>query len=391
MNSNLLRKIGILSVSMLTGTIAAINGNISYIAQSFPNEQISTIELISTLPSLTLIISLLTCNNISKKIGMKKTVLIGTIIVAVFGTLPFVLNNIYLILISRALLGFGTGLFNSLLVMFVNKLFVDEERTTMIGWLAAMGSGGGIIVTFISGQLLKYGWQYSFLSYLIGVLSFILFLLFVPDISSDKKSININNNGLSTKIIAPYLILLFFACTCYMVFGVKISSLILEGQYGSSQTGSYVIMALCIGSLICGTLFGKLVNILKSNILPIGYILIGISMFLLSISKNEILTILAGALAGFGNSSAIPYILNRINNKNMKNLALCSSLVYVAYNFGSFISPYSAIIIQFISPFYGVSGLFLTLAILWLLFALLTFLIEKAVNSLEIKEMKVKQ
>lgn len=379
-------KLGILSVSMLTGTIAAINGNISLIAKSFPDVAISTVELISTLPSLFLIGSLLTCNTIAEKIGMKKTVLLGSLLVGLFGTAPFFLSNIYWILISRALLGFGTGLFNSLLVTFVAKFFDGEERTTMIGWLAAMGSGGGILVTFISGQLLRFGWQYSFLSYAIGFLSFLLFLFFVPDVETKKKTKGIKTTGYSTKVIIPYLILLFFACTCYMVFGVKISALISEGNYGSSQTGSYVIMSLCVGSLLSGTFFGKNLKILQSKILPCGFLIVGSAMFLLSISNNEFLTIFAGFVAGFGNANVIPYVLNRINTSNRKNAALCSALVYVAYNLGSFISPYSAIVIQMITPFRDMKGLFLTLAILWCVFACCTFGVEKLVNRLEQKE-----
>ena len=60
---------------------------------------------------------------------------------------------------------------------------------------------------------------------------------------------------------------------------------------------------------------------------------------------------------------------NNINGSGMKKAALASSLIYVAFNLGFFISPYGAIAIQALSPFPGMSGLFLMLAVLWVAFA----------------------
>lgn len=364
-------KIGILSVSMIVGTAAAINGNIASIAQSFPDVPLSTVELISTIPSFALIISILCSTFISKKVGMKNTILLGTVLCAFSGVIPFFVSEIYTILISRAVFGFGIGLFNSLLVTYITKLYTGEERTQMIGFHQATGSLGGILITFISGQLLKVSWNASFLSYAVGFVSIFLFGIFVRPVTftEEKKT----DEGTSSMVqITPWIVLLFFTYICYMTYGVKISTLIKEAGYGSASTGSYVIMTLCIGSVLAGTYFSKTLKIFKEKLLPLSYAIVAVSMFLLAISTSSTLTLIAGFLSGVGNASIIPFILNRINSSDIRNKPFCSSLVYIATNLGSALAPYGAIIISSLSPFSGISGLFLSLSLLFVFFGIIT-------------------
>lgn len=364
-------KIGILSVSMIVGTAAAINGNIASIAHSFPDVPLSTVELISTIPSFALIISILCSTFISKKVGMKNTILLGTVLCAFSGVIPFFVSEIYTILISRAVFGFGIGLFNSLLVTYITKLYTGEERTQMIGFHQATGSLGGILITFISGQLLKVSWNASFLSYAVGFVSIFLFGIFVRPVTftEEKKT----DEGTSSMVqITPWIVLLFFTYICYMTYGVKISTLIKEAGYGSASTGSYVIMTLCIGSVLAGTYFSKTLKIFKEKLLPLSYAIVAVSMFLLAISTSSTLTLIAGFLSGVGNASIIPFILNRINSSDIRNKPFCSSLVYIATNLGSALAPYGAIVISSLSPFSGISGLFLSLSLLFVFFGIIT-------------------
>jgi MFS family permease len=152
---DLLLKTALLCCTIIVSATAAINGNISEIAKAFPGVQLSTVELISTIPSLFLMISVLTSRNIAKAIGYKKTVLIGIGIDVICGVIPMVISNIYVILISRALFGFGVGMFNSLMVALICYFYDGNERSTMIGLQGTIGGLGGLVVTFISGQLLK--------------------------------------------------------------------------------------------------------------------------------------------------------------------------------------------------------------------------------------------
>ena len=119
MDKKILR-FALLSASLLVGSAAAINANIPAMAQHFDQVPLSMVEMLTTVPSLFLMISVLTSSLIAKRVGYKQTITIGLGIVMIAGIVPLLIDNFMIILISRAMLGFGVGLFNSLLVSMIN-------------------------------------------------------------------------------------------------------------------------------------------------------------------------------------------------------------------------------------------------------------------------------
>lgn len=132
-----LLKGSILSASLLVASGPAINANIPQIAAAFPDIPLATIELLSTIPSLFLMLSVLMSSFIANKLRIKRTIMIGLGLVMVCGFIPALINNFYLIVVSRALLGFGIGLFNSLLVILANYFYEGHERTAFYGLQAS--------------------------------------------------------------------------------------------------------------------------------------------------------------------------------------------------------------------------------------------------------------
>lgn len=93
-------KYSLLSASLLVGSAPAINANIPAMASAFDTIPLAMIEMLTTVPSLFLMISVLISSFIAKKIGYKQTASLGLLIVAVSGILPVFVSNFYLILIS---------------------------------------------------------------------------------------------------------------------------------------------------------------------------------------------------------------------------------------------------------------------------------------------------
>ncbi|MFQ6792356.1 MAG: MFS transporter [Thomasclavelia sp.] len=357
-------KISLLSVSMLVTTAPAINANIPSMAKAFSEIPLSMVEMISTIPSLFLMISVLTSSFIAKKIGYKQTILLGLVITACSGIIPVFINNFYIVLISRALLGFGIGLFNSLLIGLINYFFDGDEKTSLIGYHEALGGFGGIIITYVAGQLLNINWQASFLSYAIAFPVIFLFWKFVPKVETvdilsktskkEEKADNLQNGS----FIIAFMVLIFIGAVLNMTMGIKISALIEEIGYGTASDGSLVLMLLSFGSMLSGFLFGKMFKMLKDYILSLGFIVVAIAMLIIGISNNMILTVIGGFLIGFGFRVMMPYLTNIINNSHLKNPALGTSLLIVAYNLGSALAPYGSLLIQQLSWTDNLRGVF---------------------------------
>ena len=181
MRKGLLLKFSLLSASLLVASAPAINANIPAMAEAFPTIPLSMVEMLTTIPSMFLMLSVLISSFIAKKIGYKQTISLGLMIVAISGIIPIFIDNFYIILLSRACLGFGIGLFNSLLVSMISYFYDGDERSSIIGLQSACEGLGGMGITFIAGQLLRISWQSSFYAYFMAVPVVVLFVLFVPN------------------------------------------------------------------------------------------------------------------------------------------------------------------------------------------------------------------
>lgn len=362
-------KYSLLSASLLVGSAPAINANIPAMASAFDTIPLAMIEMLTTVPSLFLMISVLISSFIAKKIGYKQTASLGLLIVAVSGILPVFVSNFYLILISRAMLGFGIGLFNSLTVALVNSFYQGKDRAKMYGLQSAFEGAGGIFITFIAGQLLKIGWQAPFLAYAIAIPVCIVFIKFIPkvatanDISVDTNVI-VKENGFKKDniMLISFIALLFVAASLYMTMGIKVSTLITTAGYGNASDASLVIILLSLGAITAGTLFSKIIKIFKQLTPIIGLLILALAMFLIGISNSMIITLAGGFLTGFGFKIFMPYLIDRINNSQIKNTPLATSLLLVGFNLGAFISPYSSIFMQNIALSDSLNSLFMVLS-----------------------------
>lgn len=349
-----LLKISLLSASLLVASAPAINANIPAMAKAYSDIPLSMVEMITTIPSMFLMISVLLSSFIAKKFGYKQTIMLGLLTVAICGIIPLFIKNFYIVLASRALFGFGVGLFNSLLVAMITYFYEGDERTSLFGIQSACEGFGGMIITFLAGQLLKINWQAPFCAYFIAIPVVLLFGFFVPKV--DVKLVNKKNEHKSSQQeitneknnfpIIGFMGLVFVVAILYMIMGIKVSSLMTTEGYASASDASFVIMLLSLGAMISGVLFGKMVKRLNQFTLSVAFFILGIGMILIGISQNVILTVFGGFVIGFGFRMVLPYLFHRINNSHLSNKSLATSLILVSMNCGTFISPYASIFLQ---------------------------------------------
>ena len=392
MNKKIL-KIALLSVSMLVAVAPAINANIPAMKEAFPQIPLSMVEMITTIPSLFLMISVLTSGFIAKKIGYKQTIMLGLGIVAISGIIPVFIGNFYLVLFSRAALGFGIGLFNSLLIGLISYFFDGNERTTLIGYHEALGGLGGMLITYIAGQLMHVNWQAPFISYAIAIPVFFIFWKVIPKVKTEDilhkntKQVVVNDGKEGNfSIVFVFMILIVIGATLNMTMGIKVSSLIVEQGYGSASDASTVIMLLSLGAMISGFLFGKMYKIFKNYIMSVGFTITALAMFIIGISNTSWMTVLGGFLVGFGFRVMMPCLTNIVNSSHLKNPTLATSLLLVAYNLGSAFAPYGSMIIQKFSWTNDLRGVFYVDGIGFICLALIVFIVNKVKGKQPCKE-----
>lgn len=181
-------KSSLLSVAILSGSAGIINATIPKISENFPDISMTSIELLSTIPSITLLIVMLLGEAMLKKVPKKYSILAGIALVAMSGILPIMFEAYFALLLSRLILGIGLGLFSNSTVTLVTELFSEEEQGKMLGYRAALTSIGGAVLVIVGNSLSAIRWNYIFLAYTVAIPIGIYFLIFFPNINNKKDS-----------------------------------------------------------------------------------------------------------------------------------------------------------------------------------------------------------
>ena len=361
MKLNLAAKFSLLSISILLMSHLAISPVIPSL-YNFYNEQnsnigLASVESLATIPAMMITIFVLFSNIVIKFLGKKNTVLLGLIIIFIFGLIPVFTSNFKLVLISRLFLGAGIGLFNSLSISLISDFFDDSTRGAMIGLRTAFLNIGKALTTFISGYLVILGVQYTFLVYALALPIFILFLFFVPN------SENIYNKKVSVKFHKEtiYLtILTFFIGISYMGATIKIPTLLIEKYFYHPSTATNLLTILAISGIFSGLLFGFLVKRAKNLTLTIMLSFMTLGSMIFSFSNNISLFILGAILIGISFVGAMSfnffYISNKLENKFIN---FSTSIMLVGGNIGVILTPIiltklpeALYLEKFLTPFY---------------------------------------
>lgn len=355
MNSNiskmhsLLIIISLLAVNIVEQAASVVTGTIPGMAKSFPNESLVDIEMVTTVVSIFVTIFVLVSGAVVKIIGQKKTAVLGLLIATIASVVPGFSNSFIIILISRAVLGIGIGLANPLAISMIGLFFEGDQRARLMGWRSAIAGIGTAIMTYVAGKLLYINWQASYWVYLLFVPTLIMFLIFVPDVEQESNShlqkapqVYSESKEDSWLLITILALITFLVMTVVMVLAVKLPTYFIESKIGSATQASTSWSIVNFAGVLGGFLFGPCYKLMKKNVLPLGLLLGGIGIVLISVIESVTIIYIICVFIGISSSLIIPYIFNTISEKFSRIKApFFTSIVLVGSNLGASFSPYS--------------------------------------------------
>ena len=341
MKLNSFAKFSLLSISILLMSHLAISPVIPNLYTLYhgsnPNIGLASVESLATIPAMMITIFVLLSNGVIKFIGKKNTVLLGLLLIFVFGIVPAFTTNFKLVLISRLFLGAGIGLFNSLSISMISDFFDEDQRGTMIGLRTAFLNIGKALTTFISGYLLIYGIQYTFLVYALALPIFIIFLLFVPNAE------NVNNKKVSIKFHKETILLTlltFLVGISYMGATIKIPTLLAEKYHYQPDVARNLLTILALSGILSGVIFGILVKRFKNLTLPIMLSFMTVGSILFALTNNIVIFYVAAIFIGISFVGTMSfnffYVSNKLENKFIN---FATSVILVGGNIGVILTP----------------------------------------------------
>ncbi|HIH2528276.1 TPA: MFS transporter, partial [Enterococcus faecium] len=366
---SLLQKGAILSISLMLTSSQAINGVIPQMKQSFGISQ-SQSELLGTAPSITVILFILLSSYFAKRIGMKKTIILGLLLAGIGGIIPVFTATFQTVLISRVILGAGLGVYNSLAVTYISSLYSGNTRATLLGIRNSMEALGQTILIFLAGVLVNINWTASFLVYAIAFPVALLFALKVPEIRDENS--DIPENHVKEKMNPMVFALVLFAILLVMnsiAISVRFASIATEIKGVNFNASNYLALMPILG-ILAGFMFGPINKWIGKGTLYLGIIFFIISNLLIAVSNGNMTFLLTGLfLSSITGSWCFPFIfsnLDKVTTKNTINFA--TSLIFIGCNIGNFIAPIAMQLAQFLTrstnltaPFFVFAGIFIVI------------------------------
>ena len=222
-----------------------------------------------------------------------------------------------------------------------------------MGYSSAMNQMGGVIATLLSGLLANVSWRVSFLVYLMGLISIVLCLFFLPNdrITQEtpaKEGRGKENRGkkeasggagvFRSNIV--YILAMFLLMSAFFIYPANfaletVSEGIIPQNYIAVIMAGMDFIAFCGGLLFVRAkmLLGGKTKFLAPLCFLIGYLL-------LALLGGWAGTLLGSIFVGFANGAGIPFIMSEASMKAGKAAAttvmpLISAALYLA----QFVSP----------------------------------------------------
>ena len=331
----------ILSMSLLTVMAgAAIAPALGIIKAHFANAPELLIQLIVSIPALLIIITNLFFLKISQHLRTRAIATTGLLLYIIAGAGCFFINDIYLLLLMRAVLGVSVGLIMPLSTGLLAYYFPPEEQARLMGLSAAMNQMGGVVATLLAGLLATIEWNYAFLVYLLGLIALLMVHAWLPDEqlgSANKRGVPFEPRQLLK--FHPSVLGMLLLMMIFFIFPTNFAIITAQQTTLGSEIITIIMVALDVVAFFVGIFFGQLMRAFRTIIkyFAPAFFLIGYGAFL----AGNIGMIMTGATCiGIATGIGVPYLNTIASIKGGRNSATTvMPLLSAALYLGQFISP----------------------------------------------------
>ncbi|QFK71917.1 MFS transporter [Pradoshia sp. D12] len=309
---------------------AGVAGSImADLIKAFPNYNPSVVMLIATIPGFFQIIPSLLYGKLANKYSKRGLLFTGLAFFIIGGIMPFFIDNLFLIIAFRGLLGLGVGITLPLSVDIITSFFDGRDRDFLIGLgTSTVACIGAIFFQVVGGMLADaYNWQFGFLVYLFPILILALTFLYLPE---PKKQEVHNASFKEILFSAPKTVYGFTigqVIFTALVFGyvTNISIIIQAENLGNATEAGFAISLFTFGTLVVGLFFGPMRQLWPNFNIPFGILLTAVGILWCYYANTLMMINMASFLGGMGLGIVIPGVLARVSE--LSNLAKGISFV----------------------------------------------------------------
>jgi MFS family permease len=267
-------------------------------------------QLATGLPALGMVIAGLISGWLFERAGLRRPILGSLLAFALLGSAVIIIDASWLMLGTRLLLGFVTGLLAPGITTLVAQTYDGPARARVIGLQIGIGSLATLAAILISGATAQYiGWRAPFAIY--GVVGLLAFLLALPSVTGGRPpaAASVSSEwGILRHLWSIYIVSgLLFIVTIGV--GAQIPLLLTDHGVTAQVVQAVVVGTVTVFSTAGAFAYGRVRRALggKRNF-ALALLMCGAGMGVIGVSRGAVDAGIGAALVGSAMGLFIPHL-----------------------------------------------------------------------------------
>ena len=291
MKSNINRLIAIYSLSMANALVGTgISPALSSISAYFSDAPQVLVQMVVSLPSLMVLVVSLFYSPLTNRVSMRNICVLSLGLFTVGGMWGFFVENIYMLIFTRVLVGLAYGMMLPMSVGLVSYFYDKDQQQKLNGNIVVIAALVSILFMVIVGYLASISWRLCFLSYSFGIPCMWYCWQFIPNVTlkSPKNKISFS----LVKRVFPFALGIFSTMIMYFALLNNCSRIVLaEGTVNPAIIGM-VTSIQTLASMITGLFTDKLKKLLGQKLRLTIWVLALASALALSVPSSVVFLVI---------------------------------------------------------------------------------------------------
>lgn len=305
--------IAIVCISFLQGLQFCLTPVLGQIADHYNTVSVNYVQMLVTVPSIISMVIALASGKLVMIISKKKLLLLSSLIAFVVGFVPLFVDSFAVLFVSRAIYGVTMGMATTLNTAVVAEFFEGDERVSAMGIQGASVGVGMVLITTLAGWVGKADFRNAYYLNIIGLLAFVLLLVFLPEtgvVKPEKKSDAHMNRDvfiLSLFCMMEYFFLITFSTNIAMH---------LSGALAGDTSASGILTGVFSGvQIVAGLVLGYITKITKKMTMTCAMLSLAVGTLLISVAPSNMILLIVGAFfCGISQGVFVPTGMVAVSN-----------------------------------------------------------------------------
>lgn len=274
------------------------------------------VPIVLTLPALMIALFSPFAGWVADRLGRKRLLVIAMALYGCCGGLPLVLDDLRLILLSRAGLGLAEAAIMTCCTTLIGDYYSGRERARLLSWQTIATSLSASAFFMIGGVLGESGWRTPFAVYLVGLVFVPLMYLFIWEpLQRQAQAVEIapgdvDHSGFPWRALLVIYLLTMIATLGFFVIPVQ-TGYLLGGIGIDSPKSTGMAIGLSHAAVFVGALSFRWLNRIGPGfLLAAAFLISGSGLLLLAAAHDYRTVVIAVLVNGLGCGLMLPTVVN---------------------------------------------------------------------------------